>query len=124
MRAVHNVAADYGGGGFVHVLPYGFEQAGIAGFGVGGDLDGIDRDALVAGLDDRFHAVAELGDDVQPIKRVFGIRPKTAGGIRQICPGGFINHAAANALQEFLERRKMFDGVCLTVANDYLGLAV
>lgn len=65
VRLEHQEAADNRASRLGHVLEDVREQTGFAGLRVGGDGVRRDRNTLVAGLNDGFHAVAELGDDVE-----------------------------------------------------------
>lgn len=104
VRPVHNVRPGNRRGGLEYVLPHIFEQARFARFRIGRDRNARNGQPLVAGLDDGFHAVAELRNDIQPDERFARIGPEAAGRVGQLGAGGFVDDEAAEALQRFFKR--------------------
>src|SRR5680860_247382 len=55
-------------------------------------------------LDDRLHAVAEPGGRVELDQALARVRPEPAGSVRQVRSGGRVHDAAADLLQQLLDR--------------------
>lgn len=73
VRFEHQEAANNSAAGFGHVFENVAEQAGLARLRVGSDGIRGNGDALVTGLNDGFHAVAEFGDDIELKQGVLGV---------------------------------------------------
>ena len=121
VRLVHDVGPHDGAGRLQHVLVGAREQPRLAGLGVGADRDALDGQLLVAGLDDRLHAVAEPRDRVQQHERLAGVGAEAARRVRQVGPGRLVDDPAAHPLQQDLRAREVLDQVDLAVGDDDVG---
>ncbi len=103
-RAVDQIDAEQRADAAPHVLCRAADQPAGAGRRV--DLDRhVDHPQVrQAGLDDRLQRVGVAGEDVQLQRRLARHGAKAAGGIVHVGPAQRPNHAAADALQQPLDR--------------------
>ena len=114
----HHIAAHDRLRGAPHVLEDVREQTRFARLRVGLDGNTRDTQALVSGLNDRLHAVAELSDDVQSDEGLARVRSEAARRVGQVGLGGEVHHTATHPLHDLFETREMRDRLGLPVPDD------
>ncbi len=120
-RLVLGVDSEDRDGVAPHIGAHRGEQARLARLRVGADRDVIDRDELLARLDDRLQRVGELRDDEQLDRRLAVVGAKAGGGVRHRCRGGLAHDPRAETLERLLQRREMLDARDLAVTDDHVG---
>ena len=104
-----------------HVGAHRGEQPRLARLRVGAHRDVVDRDQLLAGLDDRLQRVGELRDHQQLDRRLAVVGAKAGGRVRHRGRGGLAHDPRAEALERLLQRREVLDARHLAVADDHVG---
>ena len=106
-----------------HVGAGRVEQPRLAGLRVGPDLDLVDRDQHLAGLDQALQRVGEVVDDRELQGGLAVVGAEAGGGVGDLGPGEPPHDPAAEPLQPFFRAGEVVDLADLAVADDHVGLA-
>ena len=116
MRRIERRVAAHVGAGRV-------EQPRLARLRVGLDLDLVDGDQHLAGLDQALQRVGEVVDDEQPQRGLAVVGAEAGGGVGDLGAREPPHDPAAEPLQRLLGAGEVLDLGDLAVADDHVGLA-